>query len=136
VTPEAIIAALGLAPHPEGGHYAEIWRDPACTAIYFLLRAGETSHWHRVNATEIWHFHAGAPLALDISSDGVTSEMSLLGTDLAAGHRPQVVVPAESWQSARSLGDWSLLGCTVSPAFQFDGFTLAPPSWRPGVGPP
>jgi uncharacterized protein len=124
-----IIRLLDLQPHPEGGHYRETFRDPRTvegrsvgTAIYFLLAAGERSHWHRVDAAEIWHFHAGAPLALEIEGQGVVT----LGVDLAAGQRPQAVVPTGAWQAARSLGDWTLVGCTVAPGFEFAGFELAP----------
>jgi len=135
---DAIIAALGLQPHPEGGHFVETWRSPenggrgAITAIYYLLRAGEVSHWHRVDAAEIWHYYAGAPLELAIAADGSAPERRRLGADLAAGERPQAVVPPHAWQSARSLGAWTLVGCTVAPAFTFDGFELAPVGWEPG----
>lgn len=140
---EAAIAALGLAPHPEGGWYAETWRDApadgsrgAGTAIVFLLGADETSHWHRVDATEIWLHHAGAPLDLLVADDdGGPVRTVRLGPDLAAGHRPQGVVPAGAWQAARPVGGAVLVGCTVSPAFSFAGFTLAPPGWEPGPGP-
>jgi predicted cupin superfamily sugar epimerase len=136
---DAIIKALNLKPHPEGGYYAETWRDPAPqgqrglgTAIYYLLRAGEISVWHRVDATEIWHWHAGAPLKLRLSDDGVEQREIMLGPDIAAGQRPQGIVPPHGWQSAQSLGGWTLVGCTVSPAFDFAGFELAPPGWEPG----
>jgi hypothetical protein len=135
---DEVIRRLDLAPHPEGGHYRETWRDRppgggrgAGTAILFLLRRGERSHWHRVDAIEIWHFHAGAPLALSQSPDGGAVSTAILGGDLAAGQQPQLIVPAGAWQAARSLGDWTLVGCTVSPAFDFAGFELAPPGWRP-----
>jgi predicted cupin superfamily sugar epimerase len=135
---DAVIRSLDLRPHPEGGHYRETWRDSppgggrgTGTAILFLLRRGERSHWHRVDATEIWHFHAGAPLALSLSPDGDLATDRVLGCDLAAGQLPQLIVPAGTWQAARSLGDWTLAGCTVSPAFEFAGFELAPPGWRP-----
>lgn len=132
---------LGLLPHPEGGHYRETWRDEpadgsrgAGTAIYFLLAAGERSHWHRLDATELWHFHAGAPLVLRRSPDGRTAPEDVwLGADLAAGHRPQATVPAGWWQSATSTGDWTLVGCTVSPAFSFAGFELAAAGFEPGT---
>lgn len=134
---EAVIAALGLAPHPEGGHYREIWRDAPAgggrgsgTAIYFLLAAGESSHWHRVDATECWHWYAGGPLALSIS-DGQGVEEKLVGPDLSAGQQPFGLVPQGWWQAARPLAGWSLVGCTVSPAFDFAGFELAPPGWHP-----
>jgi len=133
-----IIERLQLQPHPEGGHYRETWRhDPgdgsrgAGTAILFLLAAGERSHWHRVDADELWHFHAGGALRLE-TSDGVAVQASLLGVDLAAGQHPQLVVPAGQWQAAEPLGDWTLVSCTVSPAFRFEGFELAPEGWRPG----
>ena len=140
-TAESIIEALRLRPHPEGGHYAETWRAdapgderPAGTAIYFLLRAGERSHWHRVDAAEVWHFYAGEPLTLSIAdaSGAADPEKHLVGPDLAAGQRPQVVVPAGAWQSAESAGAWTLVGCTVSPGFEFAGFELADPDWEPG----
>lgn len=137
---EGIIRRLALAPHPEGGHYRETFRHAAedggrgaMTAIYFLLRAGEVSHWHRVDATEIWHFYAGAPLELAIAPGGGGAVTHLLGPDLAAGQAPQIAVPEGFWQSARSRGDWTLVGCTVGPAFDFAGFELAPPGWSPPV---
>ncbi len=135
-----VIAALGLRPHPEGGHYREVWRDHppgggrgAGTAILYLLAAGEVSHWHRVtDAAEGWHWHAGAALALSLSPDGAGREEALLGPDLGAGQRPFALVPAGWWQAARPLGAWVLVGCTVSPAFEFGGFEMAPPGWAPG----
>lgn len=137
--PASIIRALGLEPHPEGGHFVETWRAAAPagergsgTAIYYLLREGEVSAWHRVDATEIWHFHAGAPLELGISEDGRSLRTTVLGADIAAGERPQAIVPPFAWQSAKSLGAWTLVGCTVSPAFEFSGFELAPPGRAPG----
>jgi predicted cupin superfamily sugar epimerase len=142
-TAETLIAALGLSPHPEGGHYCEIFRAPdpdggrgAVTAIYYLLRAGEVSVWHRIDAVEIWHHYAGAPLALSVSADGAVVETWRLGPGVAAGERPQAVVPVRAWQSARPLGAWTLAGCTVAPAFSFAGFELAPPGWAPGGGRP
>ena len=135
MTAEEIIALLDLAPHPEGGHYRQTWETkddgrPAGTCIYFLLGAGERSHWHRVDADEIWHHYAGAPLALRIADhEAGPATRHVLGPDLASGARPQVVVPAHAWQSAESLGDWTLVGCTVSPGFRFDSFTLAPPEF-------
>jgi len=137
---DAIIEALGLEPHPEGGRYAETWRAPtlagersAGTAIYFLLTAGEHSHWHRVDAAEIWHHYAGAPLALRTASDH-RATVRILGTDLAGGQRPQLVVEPGVWQTARSLGHWTLVGCTVAPGFEFSGFELAAPDWDPATG--
>lgn len=130
--PDAVIAELGLEPHPEGGWFRETWREPANTAIYYLLRAGEVSHWHRVDATEIWHLYLGGPLELSLSDDSRAVDRHVLGPDLAAGQRPQVVVPAAVWQSARPLDGWVLAGCTVAPAFRFSGFELAPPGWAPG----
>lgn len=135
----SIIEALGLQPHPEGGWYAETFRDPAggrrghSTAIYFLLESGQVSHWHLVkDAVEVWHYHAGAPLELSISVDGASVERQTLGPDILSGQRPQGIVPANAWQSARSLGDWTLVGCTVAPGFDFAAFELAPPDWTPG----
>jgi predicted cupin superfamily sugar epimerase len=136
---EQVIAALGLAPHPEGGFFRETFRDAgpaggrgASTAIYYLLRAGELSRWHRIDAVEIWHWYAGAPLLLSLSPDGHRRQTLRLGGAIVAGERPQAAVPARAWQSARSLGAWSLLGCTVAPAFQFAGFELAADGWEPG----
>lgn len=135
---EAIIAALDLKPHPEGGFFAETFRDQPgggrghSTAIYFLLRAGDVSVWHRVDAAEVWHHYAGAPLALTMSHDGKTEEAHRLGPDVIAGERPQIAVPSGVWQTARSLGDWTLVGCTVAPAFEFAGFEMAPDGWQPG----
>ena len=139
---EAIIRALGLEPHPEGGWFRETWREPTAprghgTAIYFLLREGERSHWHRVDADELWHHYAGAPLELATSRDAAGPiERAVLGTALDEGQRPQLLVPAGAWQAARSLGTFTLVGCTVSPAFVFEGFELAPPGWVPGEGAP
>ena len=137
MTADEIILALELKPHPEGGHFRETWRDGTHprghgTAIYFLLAAGERSHWHRVDADEIWHHYAGAPLVLSTSAkdDGGVEER-VLGSDLAAGQTPQLRVPAGHWQAARTLGDYTLVGCTVSPAFEFEGFELAPPNFTP-----
>jgi predicted cupin superfamily sugar epimerase len=135
---EEIIRLLGLAPHPEGGHYRETFRDSATdaagraasTAIYFLLRAGEVSRWHKVDAAEAWHWYAGAALALTIVEVAGRSDIRL-GPDLAAGERPQAVVPAGAWQQAKSLGAFTLVGCTVAPGFQFAGFELAPPGFEP-----
>jgi uncharacterized protein len=131
MTAQEIINRLNLAPHPEGGHYRQTWvadnaGRPSGTCIYFLLSAGEVSHWHRVDATEIWLYHAGAPLVLSISqTDAGPATDHMLTPDLNAG-APQVIVPQNHWQSARSTGDWTLVSCTVSPGFQFEGFTLAP----------
>jgi predicted cupin superfamily sugar epimerase len=133
-----IIETLGLQPHPEGGHYRETFRDgrsvegrAASTAIYFLLAEGEVSRWHRVDAAEIWHHYGGAPLRLSVAELGHASQDVILGTGLAEGERPQAVVPAGAWQSARSLGAWTLVGCTVAPGFEFAGFELAPEGWGP-----
>jgi predicted cupin superfamily sugar epimerase len=141
LTAAQVIERLSLRAHPEGGHFRETWRDAvpggtrgAGTAIYFLLAAGESSRWHRVDATEIWHWYAGAPLDLGIASPGAMPEWRRLGPDLLAGELPQQIVPPHAWQSARSTGAWTLVGCTVSPAFEFDGFELAPPGWEPGAG--
>jgi predicted cupin superfamily sugar epimerase len=141
MTADEIIALLGLRPHPEGGHFRETFRDApgadgrsASTAIYFLLKRGERSHWHTVDAVEIWHWHAGAPLRLSLAATdaGPVTEI-ILGADLAAGERPQGVVPPHHWQAAEALGDWTLVGCTVAPGFDFAGFRLAPPGWSPGT---
>ena len=136
-----IIARLGLAPHPEGGHYRETWRAhappgerAAGTAIYYLLKKRETSRWHRVDSAEIWHFYAGAPLELTVSEDGEKSARHILGADLAQDQTPQVIVAPNAWQTAKSLGEWTLVGCTVSPGFDFEHFQLAPAGWQPGRG--
>ena len=137
MTAEEIIQRLDLRPHPEGGWYRQTWiadtaqgERPAGTAILFLLRAGERSHWHRVDAVEIWHFHAGAPLVLSVAATSAgPAEQRVLGPDLAAGQMPQVIVPEGWWQAARSTGDWTLVGCTVSPGFRFEGFDLAGPGF-------
>jgi predicted cupin superfamily sugar epimerase len=139
-----IIRLLDLAPHPEGGWYRRTFADasptltsgdgarPASTAIYYLLQAEEMSAWHRIDAVEIWHYHAGAPISLTLSPpDGVGMTAHTLGPDLRAGCRPQVVVPTGWWQTAVSLGAWTLVGCTVAPGFDFAGFELAPEGWRP-----
>lgn len=139
LTAADVIRLLDLKAHPEGGHFREIFRDKrqvegnraASTVIYFLLVRGERSHWHRVDAVEIWHWHAGAPLALEISQSKGRIARVTLGCDLAAGERPQAVVPAHAWQAAQTLGDWTLCGCTVAPGFDFTGFELAPPGWSP-----
>lgn len=138
MSPENIIAHLALQPHPEGGHYRQTWvaeasggARPAGTCIYFLLRAGEQSHWHRVDATEIWHFYAGAPLILSILETDTGPRRDLtLGPDLASGQQPQLVVPVDHRQSAATTGAYTLVGCTVSPGFTFNGFTLAPPGFE------
>jgi predicted cupin superfamily sugar epimerase len=141
MTADEIIVRLGLQPHPEGGHFRETFRaaDPsgpggrgASTAIFFLLKAGERSHWHRVDADEVWHYYSGAPIELSMSDDGETMRHLRLGSDLAGGETPQIVVPCGVWQAARSLGAWTLVGCTVAPAFDFAGFELAPANWMPG----
>jgi uncharacterized protein len=140
LTAADIIRMLDLKPHPEGGHFRETFRDTrqtagrraASTAIYFLLARGERSHWHRVDAVEVWHWHAGAPLKLEISADQSGKVESVtLGCDLAAGERPQAIVPAHAWQAALTLGDWTLVGCTVAPGFDFKTFELAPKGWSP-----
>ena len=136
---EEVIRILELVPHPEGGFYRETFRDRsqdggrgASTAIYYLLRAGEISSWHRVtDAAEVWHYYAGGVLDLTLSADGRETSVHRLGTDLGAGERPQVTVPADVWQTARCLGDWTLVGCTVAPAFDFRSFEMAPAGWVP-----
>jgi predicted cupin superfamily sugar epimerase len=131
MTADDIIEKLGLQPHPEGGHYRETWvadNDGRATGtcIYFLLKGGEENRWHRVDATEIWHFYAGDPLLLRLSAtDDGPAERHLLGPDLAQDQRPQVIIPPHHWQRAECTGAHTLVGCTVSPGFQFEGFTLA-----------
>jgi len=133
-----IVAHLGLAPHPEGGHYRETFRDPRAdgngramsTAIYFLLARGERSHWHRIDAVEVWHYYAGNALSLQIVDDSGRRAVRL-GSDLAAGEVPQAIVPAQAWQAAESRGDWTLVGCTVAPGFEFSKFEMAKPDWAP-----
>jgi predicted cupin superfamily sugar epimerase len=140
LTAAEVIALLELTPHPEGGHFRETFRDrrsvdadrAASTAIHYLLARGERARWHRVDAVEVWHWYAGAPLALEIAADQDTRTVRL-GPDLRAGERPQAVVPAHVWQQAVSLGDWTLVGCTVAPGFTFAGFELAPPDWSPST---
>jgi predicted cupin superfamily sugar epimerase len=138
VTADDIIKALAMQPHPEGGWYTETFRDEDggarghSTAIYYLLRQGERSHWHRVSdAAEVWHYYAGDPLKLKISPDGKSESHIVLGTDLSAGQRPQAVVKAGEWQAAESLGAFTLVGCTVAPGFAFASFEMAPPGWSP-----
>lgn len=138
MTAAQIVALLGLTDHPEGGWFRETFRDApgpdgrsASTVIYYLLEAGQRSHWHRVDAVETWHYYAGAPIALSISTDGRDVTQLTVGPDLAAGQRPQAVVPTRGWQSAQSLGDWTLVGCTVAPGFEFSGFEMAPAGWAP-----
>jgi predicted cupin superfamily sugar epimerase len=137
---ETVRRALDLEPHPEGGHYRETWRDApaggergAGSAILFLLAAGEHSHWHRVDADELWLWQAGAPLALGIAPEGAAPVTHLLGPDLATGQALQVLVPRFCWQGAVSQGGWTLVSCVVAPAFHFAGFELAPPGWQPGA---
>jgi predicted cupin superfamily sugar epimerase len=139
VTAADIIARLELKPHPEGGHYRETFRDArvdasgrsVSTAIYFLLARGERSHWHRIDAVEVWHYHAGDALTLRIVGDSGTRSVRL-GADLAAGEAPQAIVPPHAWQAAESTGDWTLVGCTVAPGFDFAKFELAAKDWSPG----
>jgi predicted cupin superfamily sugar epimerase len=138
LTAQDVIRMLDLKPHPEGGYFRETFRDArnvggrsASTAAYFLLARGERSHWHRVDAAEVWHWHAGAPLQLEIVLTPGRIERVTLGGDISAGLRPQAVVPPHVWQAAQTLGDWTLLGCTVAPAFDFAGFELAPQDWSP-----
>lgn len=137
LTATQVIARLDLKPHPEGGHFRETFRDAhttdsraASTAIYFLLARGERSHWHRIDAVEMWHHYAGAPLILRIADDAGQRDVHL-GPDLAAGEQPQAIVPARAWQAAESAGEWTLVGCTVAPGFEFSQFELAAPGWSP-----
>ncbi|WP_238365262.1 cupin domain-containing protein [Mesobacterium pallidum] len=134
---DRIIAQLTLAPHPEGGHYRQTWATvapegmrPSATCIHFLLKAGERSHWHRVDADEIWLWHAGSPLTLRIAeTEAGPARAHALGPDVLSGEAPQIVVPAGHWQAAESGGDWSLVSCVVSPGFRFEGFELAAPGF-------
>jgi predicted cupin superfamily sugar epimerase len=135
---DRVVEALGLQPHPEGGFFRETWRDMpadgsrgAGTAILFLLTVDQFSHWHRVDATELWIWQAGAPLVLSVSPNSHDASAHVLGPNLSAGQSLQHVVPAGQWQAATSLGAWTLVTCTVSPAFEFHRFELAPPDWRP-----
>ena len=137
-----LIAALGLAPHPEGGWYRETWRAEApaggrgaATAIHFLLEAGQRSHWHRIDATELWLFHAGSALLLERAAGAAGPvEAVRLGPEVLAGEVPQVRIPPRHWQAATADRGWALVSCIVSPAFDFAGFELAPPGWAPGTG--
>ena len=135
MTADEIIAKLDLLPHPEGGFYRQTWQAEnegraVGTCIYFLLRDGGASHWHTVDAVEIWHYYAGAPLVLSLAATDVGPAVDhRLGPDLAAGEVPQLIVPKRHWQAARTTGDWTLVGCTVSPGFEFDGFVLAEPGF-------
>jgi uncharacterized protein len=138
LTAEDIIRLLDLKPHPEGGYFRETFRDgrqsagrAASTVIYFLLARGQHSHWHRIDAVEVWHWYAGAPLELEISPEPGHVERIRLGDNLAAGERPQAVVPAHTWQTAVTYGDWTLCGCSVAPGFDFSGFEIAPADWSP-----
>lgn len=138
MTAQAIIRELNLERHPEGGWYRQTFRDSQggarghSTAIYYLLEAGERSHWHRViDAVEVWHYYAGAPLKLHISENGKDSTTIALGPDVLAGERPHGLVPAGWWQSAETTGDFTLVGCTVSPGFEFSSFEMAAPDWQP-----
>lgn len=141
LTADDIIALLGLEPHPEGGHFRETFRDcagasgarAASTAIYFLLRAGEVSRWHKVDAAEVWHHYAGAPLDLSIAPPEGRASSQTLGSNFNLGERPQGIVPAGYWQRARSLGAFSLVGCTVAPGFEFSSFVIAPEGFEPGA---
>ena len=141
LTAADVIRLLNLKPHPEGGHFRETFRDAlqvengraASTAIYFLLARGERSRWHRIDTAELCHWYAGGPLRLDIVTENGGRQSVTLGSDLAAGQRPQAVVPAGAWQAAESLGDWTLIGCTVAPGFEFAKFELAPDGWEPGT---
>ncbi len=138
---DEIIRRLELEPHPEGGFFRETFRDTATdasgrarsTAIYFLLKGGQVSRWHKVDAVEVWHWYAGAPLELAIAAPGESATAINLGPEIQSGARPQAVVPAGHWQQARALGAWTLVGCTVAPGFEFSGFELAPQDFRPGA---
>lgn len=135
-----LIERLCLERHPEGGWYRETWRADAAagersagTTILFLLGAGQSSHWHRVDAEEIWFWHAGAPLDLLVAADGGPVDITRMGGDILAGQQPQARVPTGLWQTARPVGGWTLVSCAVVPGFDFAGFTLAPPGWALGA---
>ncbi len=135
MTPDSIIKSLDMQPHPEGGWYKETWRNPTeprslGTAIYFLLEAHQHSHWHRVDADEMWHWYAGSAMELH-QFDGKVTTVEILGTDLVSGQRPQLLVPANDWQKSVPVDGWVLVGCTVCPGFLFDGFELADTGWEP-----
>ena len=143
---KTVIEELRLSPHPEGGWFRETWRAPAedderplATVIYFLLEGHQQSHWHKVDAAEVWLWHAGDPLMLSVSvsQKGPVREVRL-GPDVIAGDRPHYVVGAHEWQAAAPLpgtAGYTLVSCVVTPGFKFAGFTLAPPNWRPGPEP-
>jgi uncharacterized protein len=143
LTAAEIVARLELRPHPEGGHYRETFRDKRAdetgravsTAIYFLLARGEVSQWHRIDAVEIWHYYAGSPLTLCIAHDGCAPHIVTLGPDVVNGERPQAIVPSGAWQTAETSGDWTLVGCTVAPGFEFASFETAPAGWKPPKAP-
>ena len=136
---DEIIARLELRPHPEGGYYRETFRDQrddaqgrSCsTTIYFLLSRGDRSHWHRIDAAEVWHYYAGSALTLQIAHEGGMQHTVKLGPGVGSGERPQAIVPASAWQCAETTGDWTLVGCTVAPAFEFAKFEMAPKGWEP-----
>ena len=136
--PADLVRLLDLKPHPEGGFYRETFRDTAgpggrarSTAIYYLLSAGERSHWHRIDAAEVWHFYTGEALELSVADDNGRATVRILGNNLALRHQPQIVVPPGFWQSARPLGAYALVGCTVAPGFEFEKFEMAAPGWEP-----
>ena len=140
------VEALGMEPHPEGGYFKEIFRaDPlegsadgrgAMTSIYYMPPEDRPSRWRVIDADEVWSFHAGAPLTLSVSRNGISIENFRLGTDFAAGEKPQAIVPKGAWARAESHGGWTLVGGTVAPAFLYEGFRMAPEDWMPGSGPP
>ena len=141
---QALIRSLGLRPHPEGGWYNEVFRSerlvqPAdsrpprrgLTTIDFLLEPGQFSAWHRVQSDEVWHLLEGPSLRLWLAPPELSVFSHVDLGPVATGRRPRHVVPAGWWQTATSLGAWTLVGCTVAPGFDFSGFELAPPDWRP-----
>jgi len=139
LTAKDVIALLELERHPEGGWFRQTFADPApdgarylSTAIYYLLEGNDVSAWHKVDAAEVWHWHAGAPLRLRLSHEGKVIDEHVLGPDLKDAERPQAVAPRDCWQTAKSLGAWTLVGCTVAPGFQFSGFEMAESDWEPG----
>jgi len=136
-----IIAKLGLAPHPEGGWYRETWRAgtepgtrPGGTAILYLLEQGHCSHWHRVDAAELWLWHAGSAIDLKLAHEDSSGWATIrLGGDVLGGDSAQALIPANRWQAADAVRGWVLVSCVVVPGFEFAGFEMAAPDWQPGA---
>ena len=139
ISPSQVIERLQLQPHPEGGWYRETWRAASETgarsagsSIYYLLERHQRSHWHRIDASELWLYQAGGALRLRTAHDGQTIERRL-GPDLLDGDLLQAVVRPGEWQSADTEADWTMVCCVVAPAFEFTGFELAPEGWMPDL---